>query len=72
MTMKAISGVELIDSHIHLDEPSELAVFAGSGDRRFALERAFVMTTCDSRAVRGGHAKSCDEQPDRLTAKCPT
>lgn len=72
MTMKAISGVELMDSHIDLDGRGDLLVFAGADDPPFALERAFAMATCDSRAVRGGDANSCDEQPDLLTAKCPT
>ncbi len=43
MTMKAISGVELMDSHIDLDRRGDLVVFEEPGDRSFAFERAFDM-----------------------------
>jgi hypothetical protein len=59
--MQLIAGAMLITSPVHVDARGEVAVYEGNDQLPFVPARLFLMKTLDRRAVRGGHANSCDE-----------
>lgn len=59
--MQLIAGAALITSCVHVDPRGEVAVFEGDDQLPFVPARLFLMRTVDRKAVRGGHANSCDE-----------